>query len=110
MCLITNPVWLIKTRLQLQQKLKVNQDLANGTVSPSISTNYPLVASEAKAGSTSVAGRSSGGGMGTVGAPNPAPYRGMLDAFIRIGREEGLRGYFKGLGPSLVLVRWSVAG
>jgi len=31
-------------------------------------------------------------------------YRGFLDAMWKIGREEGLRGYYKGLGPSLVLV------
>lgn len=31
-------------------------------------------------------------------------YRGFLDALWKIGREEGLRGYYKGLGPSLVLV------
>jgi hypothetical protein len=32
------------------------------------------------------------------------PYRGFLDALVRIGREEGFKGYYKGLGPSLVLV------
>lgn len=31
-------------------------------------------------------------------------YRGFMDAIARIGREEGFRGYYKGLGPSLVLV------
>ena len=38
------------------------------------------------------------------GRPPPAPYRGMFDALVRIGKEEGWRGYYKGLGPSLVLV------
>lgn len=28
-------------------------------------------------------------------------YRGMIDAFVRIGRNEGIPGYFRGLSPSL---------
>ncbi len=59
-CLLTNPVWLIKTRLALQQR-----------------------------GATAAGVR---------------PYKGLVDAFVRIGREEGFRGYYKGLGPSLILV------
>ena len=57
---MTNPIWLVKTRLALQQR------------------------------STAVAG--------------VVPYKGMGDALSRIGREEGFKGYYKGLGPSLVLV------
>jgi len=29
-------------------------------------------------------------------------YHGFVDCVVRIGREEGLRGYFKGLSPSLL--------
>ena len=29
-------------------------------------------------------------------------YRNTLDAFITIGRQEGIRGYYKGLGSSLL--------
>jgi solute carrier family 25 folate transporter 32 len=67
-CLMTNPVWLIKTRMQLQQR---------------------------------------GASQHTAAAakgPAPTPYRGFLDALWQIGKQEGLRGYYRGLGPSLVLV------
>lgn len=57
--LATNPVWVVKVRLQLQRA-------AGGPVAP--------------------------------------VYGGMFDAFVRIGRDEGLRGLYKGLGPSLWLV------
>ena len=32
------------------------------------------------------------------------PYRGMVDAVAQIAREEGLAGFYRGLGPSLLLV------
>lgn len=59
-CLLTNPIWLIKTRMQLQSK--------------------------------------------AAAAAGAVPYKGLWDALVQIGRTEGLRGYYKGLGPSLVLV------
>lgn len=59
--LITNPIWVIKTRLQTQ-----NLGIKMGT------------------------GR------------NPALYKGTIDAFLRIAREEGLAGLYSGLGPSLL--------
>jgi len=55
-------------------------------------------------------GRGSAGGHGSVSLAGLSSreaekqYRGFLDALLKIGREEGLRGYYKGLGPSLVLV------
>ncbi|WIA37881.1 hypothetical protein OEZ86_014728 [Tetradesmus obliquus] len=58
-CALTNPIWLMKTRLALQQR----------------------------------------GSMAAAGGA----YRGIADAFVRIGRAEGLAGYYKGFGPSLVL-------
>ncbi len=33
------------------------------------------------------------------------PYRNMVDAVKQIAREEGLSGFYRGLGPSLLLVR-----
>jgi solute carrier family 25 folate transporter 32 len=67
---LTNPIWLVKTRLALQQRTD-------------------LVAAVAGA-----AGKAAG---------SSTAYRGLFDAFARIGREEGIRGYYKGFGPSLVL-------
>lgn len=33
-----------------------------------------------------------------------APYRGLVDCLVKIGRQEGIRGLYKGLVPSLFLV------
>jgi solute carrier family 25 folate transporter 32 len=57
-CLFTNPVWLVKTRLQIQ----------------------------------------------TPGSGARQPYSGFLDALRTILRDEGWRAFYKGLGPSLLLV------
>jgi hypothetical protein len=73
-CVLTNPIWLVKTRLALQQR------------------SHQAAAAAAGAAALKAGGASSGGA-----------YRGMLDALARIGREEGLRGYYKGFGPSLLL-------
>lgn len=76
-CVLTNPIWLIKTRLALQQRT----DLAAAAVS---------------AAAGGAGGAAAAGGTGIA-------YKGLFDAFARIGREEGFRGYYKGFGPSLVL-------
>jgi len=34
-------------------------------------------------------------------APSVTPLQGTLDAFRRIPREEGFRGFYKGVGPSV---------
>jgi len=34
---------------------------------------------------------------------HPSPYRGFLHALVSVGREEGVRGYYRGFGPSLML-------
>ncbi len=62
-CLVTNPIWLVKTRMALQQRAP-----AAGIV----------------------------------------PYKGLMDALVRIGKEEGIKGYYKGIGPSLLLQVGSV--
>lgn len=38
----------------------------------------------------------------TVHHPQVRHYKGLVDCAIQIAREEGVRGYFKGLSPSLV--------
>lgn len=50
-CLVTNPIWLVKTRMALQQRTP---------------------------------------------APGIIPYKGLFDALARIGKEEGIKGYYKG--------------
>eukprot|EP00802_Teleaulax_amphioxeia_P017004 Tamp_17144.p1 GENE.Tamp_17144~~Tamp_17144.p1 ORF type:complete len:310 (+),score=64.66 Tamp_17144:38-931(+) len=66
---VVNPVWVIKTRLQLQG------------------------AAQTQAGAPGL--RSEGG----------VAYRGSFDAFRQILREEGVRGFYKGLIPSI----WGVS-
>ncbi len=72
-CCVTNPIWVIKTRLQLQRG-------SGRTVSPRL---RPTV--------THLRG-------------NAGPYRGFVHAVKQIAREEGIRGFYKGLLPSLFLV------
>ena len=57
--ILTNPIWMIKARLQLQ---------------------------------------------GREVTDTSRQYRGLIDAFVRIYREEGVRTYFRGIGPALLLV------
>ncbi|PNW71340.1 hypothetical protein CHLRE_16g650200v5 [Chlamydomonas reinhardtii] len=83
-CLLTNPIWLVKTRLQLQR--------------------LPLAGAAGAAAAAAAGSAASGAASAAAAAGRSAlPYNGFLDAMIRIGREEGIRGYYKGLGPSLVL-------
>ena len=64
---MTNPIWVVKTRLCLQ---------------------YDAVTA-------------AGGG----GGDGKRTYKGMLDAFYKIGRYEGVRGLYKGFVPGL----WGVS-
>ncbi|KAG2451943.1 hypothetical protein HYH02_003717 [Chlamydomonas schloesseri] len=90
-CLLTNPIWLVKTRLQLQ-RLPLIGGAAASAAGGAAASAAGAVAGAAAAAAGSAAGRTA-----------VLPYNGFLDAMIRIGREEGIRGYYKGLGPSLVL-------
>ena len=76
-CLATNPIWVIKTRLQLQRRATAAAAAA--------STGAPAAAAQ-------------------KAAAMPA-YRGLVDAARQIARQEGLLGFYKGLVPSLLLVR-----
>ena len=72
-CCITNPIWVIKTRLQLQRG-----------PGPAVSPRLRQSVTHLRA----VAG----------------PYRGLAHAVKQIAKEEGIRGFYKGLLPSLLLV------
>ena len=74
---LTNPIVMVKTRLQLQGK------------------------EVADARAAAAAAAAAGGGEGVL---RSRPYTGMVDAFSRIVREEGFFSLYRGLGPSLVLV------
>jgi len=78
--LITHPIWLVKTRLQLQQRM----------APPSV---------------TSVATESINGG----GASNAVRYKGTVDGLIKIATQEGLtKGLYMGLMPSMFLISHGV--
>lgn len=84
MTFITNPLWLIKTRLQLQG--------AAVSVPTSSRTNI---------------NRAGGAIVSTTVATNAAAmqhrYTGVLDAVVSIVSEEGVRGLYRGLLPALFL-------
>ena len=71
-CCVTNPIWVIKTRLQLQRR------------------PGPGLARAAQAS----------GQLRT----SALPYTGLVHAVKQIAKEEGLKGFYKGLLPSLFLV------
>ena len=72
MCLITNPIWVVKTRLQLQQRRR-------------------LAALQAAPGPSAAAAAT--------------PYRSFVHAVGQIAKHEGWQGFYRGLGPSLIMVR-----
>ncbi len=73
--MLTNPLWVVKTRLKLQRGVPKNAGPALIDVLP-------------------------------TGAQR---YNGFVHTIKCIAREEGIRGFYKGLGPSLLLVRCSNA-
>lgn len=73
MTLVTNPLWVLKTRLQLQSRAI------------------------------------SRGATGNKALMSKSNYKGMLHAVMTIWKQEGLTGFYKGLGSSLLLVcGWGV--
>lgn len=71
-CFITNPIWVVKTRLQLQRR----RQLAALQAAP-----------------------------GPSAANLATPYRSFVHAVGHIAKHEGWQGFYRGLGPSLIMVR-----
>ena len=72
---ITNPIWVVKTRLQAQSRHRIVGVRSDPLRSLRSKGEAPFI-----------------------------PYAGFFDCFVKISRKEGLRGLYKGLLPSLFLV------
>jgi solute carrier family 25 (mitochondrial folate transporter), member 32 len=81
-CLLTNPIWLVKTRMQLQG---------------------PPAHPTAPAPPTAVAAAGATPPLATPAA-HVRPYRNVAHALYCIVREEGVLGLYRGLTPALLLV------
>lgn len=77
-CLLTNPIWVIKTRMQLQRRQHA------------VGMHVRLKASH----------------IAATAAQQSVPYRGFSHAVKQIAREEGWKGFYRGLGPSLLMVSY----
>ncbi|PSC71946.1 metal ABC transporter permease [Micractinium conductrix] len=86
-CFITNPIWVVKTRLQLQRR-----------------TLAQAAAAAAAPAAGGVPRQVLAGGAAAAAETCALEYRGFVHAFVQIARCEGLRGLYKGLLPSLLLV------
>ena len=130
-CFLTNPVWVVKTRLQLQRRT-VQQAAASAAsaaasasgaalggsaaaaAGPAAATLAGAAATPPAAAAAAAAAAARGGlrlpiprllGGPAVSEACAVEYRGFLHAFVQIARCEGLPGLYKGLLPSLLLVR-----
>lgn len=88
MVVLTNPIWLIKTRLQLQNS-KLHQQLSSTSA-----------ASTVEASSTATTATTQQVSKQHV----KPPYRGLIHAAYTIVKEEGILALYKGSIPAMMLV------
>ncbi|KAL4423143.1 hypothetical protein ABPG77_007796 [Micractinium sp. CCAP 211/92] len=109
-CFLTNPIWVVKTRLQLQRRT-LDQAAAAARAAAAEAAAGGSIAAGVAAGAAG-ASRAAGAAVGVprqllgsaAGESCAVEYRGFFHAFVQIARCEGLRGLYRGLLPSLLLV------
>lgn len=98
-CLMTNPIWVVKTRLQLQEKGVKFQP----SVGPQDCASHTQMKMKMSRGRGPFKGGSPARDVSLRLQPNNR-YKGFLDCLIQVFQTEGFRGLYKGLLPSLFLV------
>lgn len=99
-CTIMSPVWVVKTRLQLQQEpmKPLFASLFGKWRQPAAASVAAPIAAASVAGGAGATAAASAAAAAATGAN--VPYKGIADAFVRVYREEGLGAFYRGLTAS----------
>jgi len=92
---MTNPIWVVKTRLCLQYGNEIGDKLEAAAAGNKAGSKAAAEGQQLPKPSTTTA----------VQSRSAAGYKGMIDALVRIFKEEGFRGLYKGFVPGI----WGVS-